>query len=86
MDLFLDYVSNVVLYLVLYVYFCVYCLLLFVVWGCNDIIFILFGVEVFKCDLLDVEIYFVDSGYFVLEMYYVEIGVCMFDFFGCVMK
>lgn len=51
-----------------------------IVWGSNDVFFLVIGVEVYWCDLFDVELYLFDIGYFVLEEECGFIVVCIVVF------
>ncbi len=81
--LFKDYVTNVRQYDDYHEYFRKYQPPTLVVWGKNDPIFTVDGVENgFKKDLKNIEINYYEGGHFALEEYAVEIAAKMRDFLG----
>lgn len=80
LDLFLDYASNVKLYPKFQEYFRTSKPRLLAIWGKNDPFFIPAGAEVFRRDLPNAKVQFLDTGHFALETHVVEIAAAMQDF------
>ena len=82
LDLFLDYASNVALYLRFQEYFRARRSPLLAVWGKNDPFFLPAGAEAFKHDNPAAEVNFYDAGHFALETHAEEIAAAIRDFLG----
>ena len=80
LDLFLDYASNVKLYLKFQEYFRTAKPPLLAIWGKNDPFFIPAGAEAFRKDLPNAQVQFLDTGHFAIETHVVEIAAAMKDF------
>jgi pimeloyl-ACP methyl ester carboxylesterase len=80
LDLFLDYASNVALYLKFQEYFRTKKPPLLAVWGKNDPFFLPEGAEAFKRDIPAAEVKFYDTGHFALETHAPEISEAIRDF------
>ena len=80
LDLFLDYASNVQLYPKFQEYFRRSKPPLLAIWGKNDPFFIPAGAEVFRKDLPNAEVQFLDAGHFAIETHVVEIASAMQEF------
>ena len=82
LDLFLDYASNVALYLKFQEYFRATQTPLLAVWGKNDPFFLPPGAEAFKRDNPNAEVRFYDTGHFALATHHREIAGAIRDFLG----
>jgi len=80
LDLFLDYASNVKLYPKFQEYFRESKPPLLAIWGKNDPFFIPAGAEVFRKDIPNAEVRFLDTGHFAIETHPVEIAAAMKEF------
>ncbi|EXJ80424.1 hypothetical protein A1O1_08569 [Capronia coronata CBS 617.96] len=80
LDLFKDYVSNVVLYPQFQEYLRKSQVPVLAVWGKNDLIFAAPGAEAFKRDVKDVKVVLLDGGHFSSESHAAEIGDLMLGF------
>lgn len=80
LDLFKDYVSNVVLYPKFQEYLRKSQVPVLAVWGKNDFIFAAPGAEAFKRDVKDVKVVLLDGGHFSSESHAAEIGDLMVEF------
>ena len=80
LDLFLDYASNVALYLKFQEYFRKSKPPLLAIWGKNDPFFVPAGAEAFRTDIPGAKVQFLDTGHFALETHVVEIASAMKDF------
>jgi pimeloyl-ACP methyl ester carboxylesterase len=80
LDLFLDYASNVELYLKFQEYFRKAKPPLLAIWGKNDSFFVPAGAEAFRKDIPGAKVQFLDTGHFATETHAVEIASAMKDF------
>jgi pimeloyl-ACP methyl ester carboxylesterase len=80
LDLFLDYASNVALYLAFQDYFRTTKPRLLAVWGKNDPFFLPAGAEAFKRDIPDADVRFLDTGHFAVESHVQEIAAAIREF------
>jgi pimeloyl-ACP methyl ester carboxylesterase len=79
LDLMLDYASNVALYPAFQAYFREHQPKLLAIWGKNDPFFLPAGAEVYKRDLPNAEVRFLDTGHFALETHAAEIAKAITD-------
>jgi pimeloyl-ACP methyl ester carboxylesterase len=82
LDLLGDYKNNVALYPTFQNYFRVYKPHLLAVWGKNDPFFLPGGAEMFKRDIPDATVHFLNTGHFALESHAREIATFVRDFLG----
>ncbi|OWQ45256.1 alpha/beta hydrolase [Roseateles noduli] len=80
LDLFLDYATNVAMYLEFQAYFRQHQPPLLAVWGRNDPFFLPAGAEAFKRDNKNAQVRLFDTGHFALETHADEIAVAMREF------
>lgn len=80
LDLFLDYASNVKLYLKFQEYFRKWRPPLLAIWGRNDPFFVPAGAEAFRKDIPGAKVQFLDTGHFALETHVVTIASAMKNF------
>jgi pimeloyl-ACP methyl ester carboxylesterase len=80
LDLFLDYANNVKLYPAFHDYFREWKPPLLAIWGEHDPYFIPAGAEVFKRDLPNAVVRFLDTGHFALETHVDEVAEAMRQF------
>jgi pimeloyl-ACP methyl ester carboxylesterase len=82
LDLFYDYRTNIPLYPEWQAYLRKHQPPTLVVWGKNDHIFVVDGVDPYKRDLPSAEIHLIDTGHFALETHGQEIAGLIRDFLG----
>jgi pimeloyl-ACP methyl ester carboxylesterase len=82
LDLFLNYASNVALYLAFQDYFRKSKPPLLAIWGKNDPFFIPAGAEAFRRDIPSAQVKMLDTGHFALETHVIEIAAAMREFFA----
>ena len=80
LDLFGDYQRNVALYPEFQSYFRAYQPPFLAVWGKNDPFFLPAGAEVFKRDIPNADVRFLDTGHFALETHSDEIAAAIRNF------
>ena len=80
LDLFGDYKTNVALYPAFQEYFRTHKPRFLAVWGKNDPFFLPAGADVFKRDIPEAIVRFLDTGHFALETHATEIAAAIRDF------